>query len=233
MVTNLQIHSELKRRFARVTSNYGKKLNTEEWDAYFNEAYRAWYKDRVSVAKTNNKVRYDLRKLFVVDRKIDIGTKGRNWVIGVLPEEYYDIHRASVRAVTEECKTPAFLTVGILQGNDWESTFLDPKQRPSFLWRRTLADESEGGLRIGAVGFTVEAAWIDYYKKPTSIYSPELGDCYVGQRSVLGSSNKPFELDEFQMDEVVDVGVYFACRDNGMINESKTQYEKIFNMYKK
>lgn len=77
MVTNLQIHSELKRRFARVTSNYGKKLSTEEWDAYFNEAYRAWYKDRVSVAKTNNKVRYDLRKLFVVDRKIDIGTKGR------------------------------------------------------------------------------------------------------------------------------------------------------------
>lgn len=227
VVTNLQIHSELKRRFARVTSNYGKKINIEEWDAYFNEAYRAWYKDRVSVAKTNNKVRYDLRKLFIPNKKIEIGKSGRDHVIANMPDDYYDIHRVSVRAISDKCKTPVYLTVAIVQGNDWESTFMDPEQRPSFLWRRTLADECSDGLRIGVIDFKVEAAWLDYYKKPTSIYSPELGDCYVDIRSVVGSSNIAFELEEFQMDEVVDVAVYFACRDNGMANEAKTQFEKI------
>jgi len=227
MITNLLIHSELQRKFARVTSNFGKKIEIEEWDAYFNEAYRAWYKDRISISKTTNKVRYDLRKLFMPEVKVEIGKVGSDHVIAKLPADYYDIHRISVRATTKECKKPANLTVAIVQGNDWGSTFLDPKQRPSFLWRRTLADECSEGLRIGTYNFTIEAAWIDYYKKPTSIYSPELGDCYVDIRSVMGSSNVAFELDEFQMDEVVDVAVYFACRDNGMNNESKTQYEKI------
>lgn len=232
MVSNLQIHSELQRRFNRVTSNYGKKINIEEWDAYFNEAYRAWFKDRVSVAKTNNKVRSDLRKLYVIDKKLELRSRKDDWTIASLPDNYYDIHRVVVRAKGDRCEKPANLSVTVIQGNDWTNTFRDPKQRPSFLWRRTLVDESQDGLRIGATDFSVESAWIDYYRKPESIYSPELGSCYVDVRSVLGSSNKPFELGELEMDEIVDIGIYFASRDNGMMNESRLQYEKIINMYK-
>lgn len=227
MVANQKIHSELKKRFARVTSNYGNKINIEEWDSYFNEAYRYWYKDRISVSKTNNKVRYDIRKLYIPEKGLEISKLGRDYVLAKLPGDYYDIHRISVRAVSDKCKKPAFLTVAVVQGNDWESTFLDPKQRPSFLWRRTFADECSDGLRIGFFDFKIEAAWIDYYRIPKEIYSPELGDCYRDTRSVVGNSNIAFELDDFQMDEVVDVAVYFACRDKGMVNEAKTQYEKI------
>jgi len=235
MVSNLQIHSELKRRFDRVTSNGSEEINTEEWDGYFNEAYRAWVKLRAAISKTNNKVRYDLRKLEVIDKKLKItDNKNPKWIIAELPEEYYDIQMIVVTAKKEGCDTVAQLEVPMLQGDDWFNTSNDPNYAPSFLWRRTFADENSQGLRIGKGDFSIESVNIDYYRKPTPIYSVELDDCYQeGARAMLGNSNKPFELDDMQSDEIIDIAVYYASRDKGNYAEAKSQFEKVVNMYNK
>lgn len=229
-VPNLQIHNELSRRFKRVTSNYSKKINTEEWDAYFNEAYRAWVKARVSVAKTNSKVRYDLQLLENINAKLKILRDAKSWVIAELPKDYYNIQSIDIMAKCNECdKAYRLDDVYFLQGNDWRSTTSDPNWKPSFLWRRAPVDENAEGLRIGVGDFKVESVHIDYYRLPRPIYSVELSDCYVDLRQTMGSKNREFELGEFQMDEIVDIAVYYASRDVGNFVEAKTQYEKIIN----
>lgn len=229
-VTNLQIHNELSRRFKRVTSNSSKKINTEEWDAYFNEAYRAWVKARVSVAKTNSKVRYDLRPLEIINEKLKIKEDAKSWVIAELPKNYYNIQSIAIMAKCKDCdKAYSLDDVYFLQGNDWRSTISDPNWKPSFLWRRAPVDENSEGLRIGVGDYKIESIHIDYYRLPNPIYSVELSECYVDLRQTMGNVNRGFELNDFQMDEIVDIAVYYASRDVGNFIEAKTQYEKIIN----
>ena len=234
MVPNSLIHQELKKRFNRVTSNGNESVNTEEWDSYFNEAYRYWVKIRVPVSKTNNKVRYDLRKLEVIDKQIDITDKKDTWVIAELPDEYYDIQRIVPVASKKTCKEHRELMVSMIQGNDWSETMRDPFWKPSFLWARTIADENSKGLRVGkAKDFEIIKVSIDYYRKPAPIYSPELSDCeYTGPLKLLGNKNQGFELDEMQMDEVADLAVSFACRDTGNLADAQSMFDKVVNLYK-
>lgn len=232
-MTNLQIHSDLQRRYNRVTSNYSKSIGTESWDDYFNEAYRAWVKERVSVAKTNNKVRYDLRKLEVIDLKLGIIDTKDYWVIADLPDNYYDIQSIDVKAKIDGCNNVYKLDdVSWVQGNDWSSTISDPNWAPSFLWRRTLVDENSKGLRVGRNGFSIFSVSIDYYRKPNPIYSVQLSDCYKDLKATMGYTNKPFELDDMQADEIIDIAVYFASRDTGNFAEARSQFEKVMSMYK-
>lgn len=233
MVANSLIHEEFKKRFNRVTSNGNESVNTEEIDSYVNEAYRYWVKIRVPISKTNNKVRYDLRKLEVIDKQIDIIDTKATWVVARLPEDYYDIQRIVPVAKKKACKEHRELMVSMIQGNDWSETMRDPFWKPSFLWARTVADENSVGLRIGKGDFDVIKVTLDYYRKPAPIYSPELSDCeYKGPLKLLGNKNQGFELDELQMDEVVDLAVGFACRDTGNLADGQSMMEKVINLYK-
>lgn len=234
MVSNLQIHNDFERRYNRVTSNKGKKVGTEDIDAYFNEAQREWVKDRVSIAKTNSKVRYDLRKLEIIDKRLNIIDKTKeSWIIAQLPEDYYDIQSYDIRAKVAGCDIPYKLDdVSVIQGNDWSSTMSDPNWAPSFLWRRTLVDENSQGLRVGKSNFIIDSVSIDYYRKPKPIYSVELSDCYKESKATLGFTNKVFELDDMQADEIIDIAVYFVSRDTGNFKEAMSQYEKVMRMYK-
>lgn len=234
MVANNVIQEDLRRKFNRVDSNHGDSISNEKWDNYFNEAYRAWFKDRVSIAKTNNKVRYDLRKLMVIDQKLEIGKKDTGYVVFNLPDNYYDIHRIVPLASKKGCKDHRELVTSIIQTNDWSMAIRDPYWKPSFLWARTLADENGMGMRVALGDFDIINVKIDYYRKPSIILSVEESDCeYLGALGALGKTNRPFELDEMQCDEITDIAVFFACRDVGAFQEAQTQYEKLFNTYKK
>lgn len=234
MVANLVIHQELKKRFNRITSNGNESVNTEEWDSYFNEAYRFWIKIRVPVSKTNNKVRYDLRKLEIINDSVDILSKSDSWVIAKLPENYYDIQRVVPLAGKNGCQSHRELMTSMIQTNDWSETMRDPFWKPSFLWARTVADENAQGLRIGkGKDFDIIKVSLDYYRKPKGIYSPEISDCeYTGPLKSLGNKNQPFELDEMQMDEIADIAVYFASRDTGNMGDAQSSFEKVINIYK-
>jgi hypothetical protein len=227
VVSNEEVQSEVKRRFARVTSNKGRAISVWEWDDYINEAYRHWVKSRVAVAETNSDVRYGIRKLEVPDAKLTIKERTDQYVIAELPKDYYVIQKVVVKATCVGCDKEQELTIGMMQVNDWSETYRDPMWKPSFLWRTTFADENNKGLKIGVSDFTVTQVMCDYYRLPEVFYSPELSDSYEGALRTLGSTNKPFELDLFQMDEVVDIAVYFASRDSGSFAEAKSQYEKV------
>lgn len=233
MVQNELLHAEFRRRFNRIDSKHGKKVNTEEIDTYFNEGYRNWIKIRMPVAKTNNKVRYDLRKLEVIDASLTLSKSKETYVIGLLPDNYYTILRIVPTAAKVGCGENRNLSVSIVQGNDWDSTYKDPYWGPSYLWGRTIADENNQGLRIGLNdSFSIIKCVIDYYKLPTPIYSVELSDCYDTVRAILGTKNVPFELDEMQMDEVLDIAVSFAARDSEDYAKADALYNKVLEMYK-
>lgn len=229
------MHAEFSKRFKRVSSNGSADFTVEETDSYINEGYRAWYKDRVAVSKTNSKVRFDLKKLQVPRTKLTITEKTNpEYTVATLPGNYYDIQSIDVFAKKQGCdKSFKLYDVGVIQTNDWNSTYSDPTARPSFLWRRSFFDENAKGIRVGKYDFEIESVFIEYYRIPTPIYSVELDpDCYSTLRGTFGVSNKPFELDLFQADEVIDAGVMFAARDTGNLGDAKSQFEKIMSMYR-
>lgn len=232
MVLNETIHAELRQRFNRVNSNFGEKMEVEDWDRYFNSGYRSWVKNRAVVAKTNSKVRFDLQKLERNDIKIDIIDVKDKWIVCRTPEDYYTVLSLDPIATRDGCSKPRELTVTIVQANDWKETHKDPNWTPSFLWGRTLANEVGAGIKIGRVPeMAIISVTMDYYRVPNPIYSPELKDCdYSGALKALGKSNIPFELDDMQADEIYDFAVYVALRDAGDVEGAASQWSKIQNL---
>jgi len=230
LVRNEIIHNEFDIRFNRIKSAHDIHLNVEDKDSYVNSAQRFWIKSRVAVAKTNSKVRYDIRKLNVIDKKLEITNVRENWILVALPEDY-DILKIVPVAGRIGCSDRE-LTVGMVQSNDWVETFKDPYWCPSFLWERTIADENGVGLKIGKKpDFEILSVYLDYYRLPIDIFSPELQESeYNSPMKVLGRSNIHFELDRMQMEEIVDIAVYFACRDTGDDADTQSQWQKIQNM---
>lgn len=229
MVEVRVIHSELKRRFNRVSSNAHEDISVEHWDMFFNEGYRTWVKNRVAIAKTNSKVRYDIRKLNVKNHEVDI-LKRDNHVIAILPSDYYDLQMVVPIAIKEGCRERPLIT-HMVQGNDMAETSKDPFWSPSFLWARTLADEGSEGLHILTGDFSIKKVFIDYYKQPRGIISRSLkvGCDYDAAFAVLGSGDVNFELDEMQMDEICDAAVAAASSDTGNYQGAQAIMSKVVN----
>jgi hypothetical protein len=230
MVSNAQVHEEFHNRFYRQTSKHGRDISIENIDRYVNEAYRQWFKNRVALAQTNAKVRYDLQKLQVTRQNINCADNG-DVCIWEFPPDYYQVIRQKVFAKIKDCdcEDGRDLIVHTVQSDDWEETVKDPFWKPSYDWEETIGRETEKGYAIAVNGFCIEKVDVDYYRRPKSIHSPSLKDCAYEYGGVVITEDSEFELDDMQLDEVIDLAILNASRDSGDSGDFSSQIAKVNN----
>lgn len=226
MVSNAIVHEEFDRRAYRQISFHGRDLDVISKDSYVNEAYRTWFKNRVALAQTSSKVRFDIKDLLCSDVLMNCRKVDEEYCLYQLPPDYYSMVRQRIVATKSGCSKERNLIVHTLQSDDWEETVKDPHWKPSFEWEETIGIEQKNGFKLALGDFCVKKVVIDYYRLPKPMYSPSLSNCGYSFGGESIASDSKFELDMMQLDEILDLAIVSMQRDGGDLGDFKSMIDK-------
>lgn len=112
-----------------------------------------------------------------------------------LPDDYFDLANLHIHANNSKCKNIEIKGWEI-KVEDVEEAYNDEFQKPSLAWRETFYHTGDGNIQVYKEGFTIQAAFLSYYRYPTQVdiegytksdgtssqsIDPELDDKVVGR----------------------------------------------------
>lgn len=195
--------------------------------AYINEGLQIWFRNRISVAQTNSRVRNEL-KPFKEDFvelplvKIDGGYMAK------YPADLHTRLNQIVVATKEDCGCgEKEIIPRIIESDDLHEARFNPYRQPDYFYEQLLAVESKDGLIIYTDDvMELKSLKIDYYRRPKDIHFPSYEECtdlyYLYDGSVI-TKDQNFEGDVESANDIIDIAVSLASFDTKPPNEALTR----------
>lgn len=187
-------------------TNANVKVPKSQFVLLFNEEKRK-FMDEVSSRQENSDYIEDIEELLELDKELIKVSEQTNKTNFTLPPRFYKRVGGYSVATKGSCKNIT-LTNWFIKPKDKDVLAGNSNQSPSFEYRETLALLNSGKVSVYKDGFTINKAYLSYYREPLDIN-------IAGYKQLDGqpSVNAATDLSDRNIDLIIDRAATEAVRN--------------------
>lgn len=233
-ISSKKLVYDFRRKFNSINSGKNRDISLVDVVAYLNEAQEIWYENRVSLADINSKVRNDLRVFKETKVELECEDVDDKCCFSKYPDNFYKRLNQVALSCNDCC--PDFdkeIIIRINQSDDINESRKNPFRQADFFFEQLNGVDGGSGVYIYHDSkMEIKNIFIDYYRKPNEIHAPSLEKCnngvYYDYCGIVINKDSDFEVDAtYAANDVVDIAVLLASRDNGDFQSFQSQLAQI------
>ena len=233
---NSTILIKVKQRLNKLDSNDYQNIQPWQIVEAFNKAQVDWCRrnlhglNLVKEGDEQSVKRVDDLQVLLTSSPLSISDRKTYYESILIPDNYLQWKRISVKATSECCKEPRPMVVYLAEQANVEELLKDHNKKPSFDWAETFATFMGNKIQIYTNGeFELNTPQLMYYKQPTKIQIAGVKDPYQSSTAPIPStdviSDFKDDLVEVMIDECVkilagDIESQFQFQREGQVVEN-------------
>lgn len=207
-MNNTLLQIKIKQRLNKLASyDYD---NIEAWQVIeaFNKVQLEWVRDQLGGSNTRregdeqSKRRIDDLQRLLTTQELQ-GTNKLYYFESVpLPADYLEFKRVQAHATHCSCPSPRRLRIDLVEEANTEDLFRDQLSCPDWQWAETYCTLIANRCRIYTLGFTIQDAWLTYYRLPRPL---TIAGAVNPSTGLPASKDSPCEFKEDIAELLVDL----------------------------
>lgn len=231
-MNNTTIQLKIKQRLNKLASNDYDNIECWQVVEAFNKGVVAWCRRQLhgsNVKQTGDeqsKRRIDDLQVILTEEPIVLQKKDKYYeTVNVLPDNYFEWKRVSVKVSTECCDDSRNMVVYLAEEGNVDELLRDKMKQPNFEWAETFCTLKDNRLRIYTNNeFEVEEARLSYYRQPRRIQITGCVDPYTQQQSTV---DVECEFKDDIIELFIDEAAKILAGDIESMNQQQTATQQV------
>lgn len=194
-MNNTLLQVKIRQRINKLAS--GDYDNIEPWQIVeaFNKVQLEWVRNQINgVNNTREGSEGSIKRIDDLQQLINtsdlVGTNNKLYYQSTgLPDDYLAFKRVLAKAKHPDCEELRSIRIDLVEQGNVPEYLRDTNLKPDWNWAESFCTMLGGHIRIYTDNnFSIESAWLEYYRKPRNIQIAGVVNPFSGKESIKEST---------------------------------------------